>query len=144
MYKTCLQSEIWYYKKYTCQFFAVNSIRTKYGHSVWTPIRGSNRGDQFDTLLLEPGELIRAVYVSTTTYQTRSYIATTLCKINFLTNSKTFGPFGSCTYYTEKSFLFPNGLYYLSGSSATYLNQINFNSLCSNAKLVVPTRGIDY
>ena len=83
-------------------------------------------------------------------------VFTALCKITFLTNGKTFGPYGACSNngktfgpygsVTDYSFLFPNGLLYFSGISARYLNVLVFNSYCgdSNFKLIIPTRGIDY
>ena len=120
------------------------SIRTKYGSTEWTTVRGGDGGLRFNSVELEAGEMIRAVYVSTTTYQTTTYTATAVCKITFLTKGKTFGPYGTCTDDTEKSFFFPNGLFYFSGRIIKYINQLNFNSLCPNTKLVVPTRGIHY
>ena len=121
----------------------------KYGTTEWTPVRGGNGGicQKFE---LQPGEVIRAVYLSThisyvtNARRTISYTATVICKITFLTNGQTFGPFGSCTEDTEKSFLFPHGIYYFSGGWDMFLNELAFNSLCPNAKIIIPTRGIDY
>ena len=113
-------------------------IRVRYGPTEWAPVRGgSTRGETFSSFELEPGELIKAVYVSFDTIDM-------LCKITFLTNGKTFGPYGSCSRDTEQSFIFPHGLFYISGRSAQYLNKLNFHSVCWYAKIIPPTLGINY
>ena len=122
-------------------------IRVKYGPNKWTPVRGGG-GGTFFSFGLKPGELIRAVYVSTTTYQvttwSTAYTASVLCKITFLTDGKTFGPYGSCADDTEKCALFPNGIFYFSGSTTSYLNKLTFYSSCSNGDIIIPSRGVDY
>ena len=122
-------------------------IRVRYGPNVWTPVRGGS-GGKLSSVELEPGELIRAVYLSTDQYHPNPFItshtAPALCKITFLTNGKIFGPYGSCSKDNEKSFLFPHGIFYFSGGSTKYLNELEFNSLCPYSKIIAPTRGIDY